>query len=155
MRKQCRGRALVVLLMALAMATTGAEALQPEYYDIVDQSEFATGVYAAIVNVVRSSVDPQHALFVLQKEGLVDSAWDGSGDVTTGEAVTVFDRMGIQLALDVDDETPLTSAVFERILRDHRGEIRRNKQHWDVVTKFSRGLTLGEYRERVISGSGF
>jgi len=154
MHKLYLGRVLVVFVL-LAMASSGVTAIEPEYYETVDQTEFATAVYAAILNVVRSSVDPAHALWALQKEGLFEPSWTGEGTVTTGEAVQVFDRMGIQLSLDIDDETPLTSAVMERILRAHRGEIRRDKQHWDIVTKFSRGLTLGEYRERIISGSGF
>ncbi len=154
MRKLFVGYALVVAVV-FVVASSEVSAKEPAYYEIVDQSEFATGVYAAIINQVRSSVDPVHALWALQNEELVDSSWDGQGQVTVGEAVTVFDRMGIQLALDVDEEALLTSAMFENVLRTHRGDIRRNKQHWDIVTKFSRGLTLGEYRERVISGSGF
>ena len=155
MRKVHLGCAFVVFVVIFAVASSEVSAKEPAYYEIVDQSEFATGVYAAILNVVRSSVDPAHAMWALQKEEIIDPAWDGQGNVTTGEAVRVFDRMGIQLSLDVDDDTLLSTAVFEAVLRAHRGEIRRNRQHWDVVVKFSRGLTLGEYRERVVSGSGF
>ncbi len=151
----CAGVVCVLLVVAVVMAPSDISAKEPAYYEVVDQTEFSTAVYAAILNVVRTSVDPAHALWALQKEEIVDSAWDGRGVVTVGEAVAVFDRLGIQLSLDLDNEDPLTSAAFERVLRAHRGDIRRNKQHWDIVTKFSRGLTLGEYRERVISGSGF
>jgi hypothetical protein len=148
------GYALVAVVV-FAVASPDVSAKEPAYYEVVDQSEFATAVYAAILNVVRSSVDPAHALWTLQDKELVDPAWDGRGQVTVGEAVKVFDRMGIQLSLDADDETLLTSAMLENVLRTHRGDFRRNKQHWDIVTKFSRGLTLGSYRERVVSGSGF
>lgn len=133
-----------------------------DYERIVTQSEFATGVVGAILGQVRSSIDDGEALKVLKDRGLAPAAWTGDGLVTMGEAAATFHQLGFQVYIE-DSEDFLTSGVFEQILRHHLGEIKKTKHHWDIVHHFSMGLTLGEYRERIlpieeeppISASGF
>ena len=80
--------ALVVMAVVVALALpTAASAQQPEYYQAVNQTQFATAVYAAILDVSLVTVDPAQALWALQKEGLLDSAWGGDDIVEIGEAV--------------------------------------------------------------------
>ena len=144
---------VAVVVMSL-MAPIAASAQGDDYDRPVTQQEFATGVVGAILGQVRTSIDPVEAMNVMKNRGLVPASWTGEGNVTMEEAARTFHLLGFQIYVE-DSEFLLSSGVFEQILRSHMGEIKRTKHHWAIVHHFSMGLELGEYRERIISPSGF
>lgn len=152
--KKAVAMGVVFLTMAGAAWAADSTTGETEYDRPVTQTEFATGVVAAILNQPRVQVDDAEAMLVLKDRGLVPAAWTGSAFVMMSEAEETFHYLGVQLYVE-DGEELLSSGVFEQILRRHLGEIKRTKHHWDIVHHFSLGLTIGEYRQRVISPSGF
>ncbi|MCD4750689.1 MAG: hypothetical protein K8R59_15060 [Thermoanaerobaculales bacterium] len=155
MKREFSIRCFAVAVMAcLILAVVPASAQVNDYDRPISKTEFVTGVYGAIMGQVRSTVDPVEALGALQERGMIPTVWDGEETITMGEAEQVFNQMGIQLYVP-DPDVLLNSGNFEQILRTHEGEIKKMKQHWDIVHHFTMGLELGEYRERIISGSGF
>jgi len=139
----------VLVLVFGAMAPDAGWAQDAGYERPVSQTEFATGVVGAILGQDRSFIDDAEAMKVLKDRGLVPAAWTGEGNVTMGEAAQTFHQLGFQIYVE-ETEDLLTSGVFEQILRQHMGEIKKTKHHWDIVHHFSMGLTLGEYRQRVL-----
>ncbi len=146
---------VVILVLVFSCWGGGFIAAQEsnDYDRVVTQSEFATGVVGAILGQPRTGVDPADALIVLKDNDLVPATWTGDGDVSMGEAAQAFHQLGFQVYVE-DSEALLTSGVFEQILRQHMGEIKRTKQHWDIVHHFSMGLELGQYRERILGPDG-
>jgi len=125
-----------------------------DYDQPVTQLDFATGVYGAIMGMSRATLDPSDCLQMLKDRGVVPPNWNGTPNVTMGEASEIFSQLGIQI--HVKDPTLLISrGDFESILRKERGNFQLVKEHWRVLHGFSTELTLGQYRERVISGSHF
>lgn len=144
---------IAVVVMSL-MAPVFASAQEDDYERPVTQEEFATGVVGAILGQVRTSIDPVEAMNVMKNRGLVSASWTGEGFVTMEEAAHTFHSLGFQIYVE-DSDLLLSSGVFEQILRYHWGEIKKTRHHWSIVHHFSMGLELGEYRERIISPSGF
>lgn len=144
----------VAVMVISLMVTVAASAEDSDYERPVTQEEFATGVVGAILGQVRTSIDPVEAMNVMKNRGLVPASWTGDGFVTMEEAAHTFHSLGFQIYVE-DSEALLSLGVFEQILRHHMGEIKKTKHHWNIVHHFSMGLELGEYRERIISPSGF
>ena len=140
--------AVVVLLCGL-LAPVHGWAQDNGYERLVTQTEFATGVVGAILGQARTGIDDAEAMQVLKDKGLVPAEWTGDGNVTMGEAAATFDQLGFQIFVE-ESEDLLSSGVFELILRNHMGEFKRTKHHWDIVHHFSMGLELGQYRERIL-----
>lgn len=140
---------ILVLFLTCGMAFAKTDYDQP-----VTQLDFATGVYGAIMGMSRATLDPSDCLQMLKDRGVVPPNWNGTPNVTMGEASEIFSQLGIQI--HVKDPTLLISrGDFESILRKERGNFQLVKEHWRVLHGFSTELTLGQYRERVISGSHF
>lgn len=145
----------VVAIVAFGMLTPVAGWGQDvtEYQQLVTQTDFATGLVAAILGQVRTSIDDAEAMTVLKDKGLVPADWTGAENVTMGEVDDIFHRMGFRVEIEDAEDVFLTQGVFEQILRNHMGEIKRTRHHWDIVHYFSVGLELGEYRGRLLGPS--
>jgi len=140
---------ICILGLAGSYADAGNDYNQP-----VSQLEFAVGLHAAILGQARSTLNPADSLQVLKDGGIVPGNWDGKANVTTGQAQKVFDQLGIQIYVK-DPAVLLSRGDFELILRQQLGQFQVAREHWRIQHGFSTELTLGQYRERVISGSGF
>jgi len=147
--------ALVALLFLVGLFGAGTLSAADDNYDqLVTQEAFAVGLHGALLGQARSTLKPAESLQVLKDRGIIPGSWDGSGNVTMGETQEVFSRLGVQISVG-DPEALLSIGVFERLLHKALGTFQLDRQHWRVQHGFSTDLTLGQYRQRVISGSGF
>ncbi len=144
-----------VIVLAVVLLLSGGLALAENDYDQpVSQLDFAVGTYGAIMGQSRSTLNPADSLQILKDRGVVPPNWDGKANVTMGEAQEIFGQLGIQIFVK-DPELLISRGEFESILRKELGQFQLTRQHWRITHGFSTELTLGQYRERIISGSGF
>lgn len=145
---------IFVIALSLVALTVGIALAENDYDRPVSQSEFALGVHAAIIGQSRSTLKATESLQILKDRGVIPGNWQGSKNVTMGQAQEIFSQLGIQIYVK-DPELLLSLGQFEQILREQRGKFQLTRQHWRIIHGFSTDLTLGQYRERIISGSGF